>query len=69
MMLVNSIGLIPPLQKIYLIQATTFLLAIALAAMGLQTDIPKLQERAGGRCSLAQERGCSSRLSAWRSSN
>jgi uncharacterized integral membrane protein (TIGR00698 family) len=45
MMLVNSIGLIPPLEKVYLIQATPFLLAIALAAMGLQTDIRKLREK------------------------
>ena len=45
MMLVNSIGLIPPPETVYLVQATTFLLAIALAAMGLQTDIGKLREK------------------------
>ena len=45
MMVVNSFGLIPPLEKVYLVQATTFLLAIALAAMGLQTDISKLREK------------------------
>jgi uncharacterized integral membrane protein (TIGR00698 family) len=45
MMLVNSFGLIPPLEKGYLVQGTTFLLAIALAAMGLQTDIRKLRAK------------------------
>ena len=42
MMLFNSLDLIPPTDKAYLIQATTFLLTVALAAMGLETDIGKL---------------------------
>jgi uncharacterized integral membrane protein (TIGR00698 family) len=45
MMLINSFGLIPPFEKAWLVQATTFLLAIALAAMGLQTDIRKLRAK------------------------
>lgn len=45
MMLFNSLDLIPQSGKAYLIQATTFLLAVALAAMGLQTDIRKLRAK------------------------
>jgi uncharacterized membrane protein YadS len=30
------------LEKIYLVEATTFLLRVALAAMGLETDFRKL---------------------------
>jgi uncharacterized integral membrane protein (TIGR00698 family) len=45
MMLVNSFGLIPPFEKAWLVQGTTFLLAIALAAMGLHTDIRKLRAK------------------------
>jgi uncharacterized integral membrane protein (TIGR00698 family) len=45
MMLVNSLGLIPPADKAYIVQSTTFLLMIALSAMGLQTDIGKLRAK------------------------
>ena len=45
MMLVNSLDVIPPAKKIYLIQATTFLLTVALAAMGFETDFAKLREK------------------------
>jgi uncharacterized integral membrane protein (TIGR00698 family) len=45
MMLFNSLHLIPPAEKAYLTQATTFLLTVALAAMGLQTDVGKLRAR------------------------
>jgi len=42
MVLVNSLDLIPNTGKAYLVQATTFLLSVALAAMGLETDFRKL---------------------------
>jgi uncharacterized integral membrane protein (TIGR00698 family) len=45
MMLFNSLDLIPQLDRTYLVQTTTFLLAIALAAMGLETDIRKLRAK------------------------
>jgi uncharacterized integral membrane protein (TIGR00698 family) len=45
MMLLNSLGLIPPAEKAYLTQATTFLLTVALAAMGLETDIRKVRAK------------------------
>jgi len=45
MMLVNSLDLIPDVEKICLVQATTFLLTVALAAMGLETDFRKLRAK------------------------
>lgn len=45
MMLFNSLDLIPPADKVYLTQATTFPLTVALAAMGLETDIGKLRAK------------------------
>ena len=45
MMLFNSLDLIPQADKAYLVQATTFLLTVALAAMGLETDVRKLRKR------------------------
>src|SRR5271157_2269578 len=45
MMLVNSLDLIPHGEKIYLVQATVFLLTVALAAMGLETDFRKLRAK------------------------
>jgi uncharacterized integral membrane protein (TIGR00698 family) len=42
-MLFSSLDLISPANKIYLVQATTFLLTVALAAMGLATDFRKLR--------------------------
>jgi uncharacterized integral membrane protein (TIGR00698 family) len=45
MMLFNSFDLIPNVDKIYLVQATTFLLTVALAAMGLETDFGKLRAK------------------------
>jgi uncharacterized integral membrane protein (TIGR00698 family) len=45
MMLFNSFDLIPQLEKTWLIQTTTFLLTVALAAMGLETDVGKLRAK------------------------
>jgi uncharacterized membrane protein YadS len=45
MMLFNSLDLIPQIDKAYLVQTTTFLLTVALAAMGLETDIRKLRAK------------------------
>jgi uncharacterized integral membrane protein (TIGR00698 family) len=45
MMLINSLDLIPLVEKAYLVQTTTFLLTIALAAMGLETDFRKLRAK------------------------
>jgi len=45
MMLFNSLDVIPHLEKAWLVQTTTFLLAIALAAMGLETDVGKLRAK------------------------
>jgi uncharacterized integral membrane protein (TIGR00698 family) len=42
---VNSLGVVPPEAKQVLVPATTFLLTIALAAMGLETDFRKLRAR------------------------
>lgn len=39
----NSFDLLPHEQRAMLVQATTFLLSMALAAMGLETDIRKLR--------------------------
>lgn len=39
----NSLDLLPHDQKATLIQGTTFLLSVALAAMGLETDMRKLR--------------------------
>jgi uncharacterized integral membrane protein (TIGR00698 family) len=45
MMLFNSLDLIPHLEKAWFVQTTTFLLAVALAAMGLETDVGKLRAK------------------------
>lgn len=45
MVLVNSLDLIPRTDKAYLAQATSFLLSVALAAMGLETDFRKLRAK------------------------
>jgi uncharacterized integral membrane protein (TIGR00698 family) len=45
MMMCNSFDLIPHVDKTYLVQATTFLLTVALAAMGLETDFGKLRAK------------------------
>jgi uncharacterized integral membrane protein (TIGR00698 family) len=42
---VNSIVTVPPGAKEIIVTATTFLLAMALAAMGLETDIAKLRAK------------------------
>ena len=42
---VNSLGVVPSEAKQLLVPATTFLLTVALAAMGLETDIRKLKAR------------------------
>ena len=42
---VNSLVTIPPEARAWIVAATTFLLSIALAAMGLETDIGKLASR------------------------
>ncbi|TCT05141.1 YeiH family protein [Aquabacter spiritensis] len=45
MIVVNSFGLVPAEAKPALVQTTTFLLALALGAMGLETDIRKLKAK------------------------
>nr|WP_294544874.1 YeiH family protein [uncultured Rhodopila sp.] len=42
---VNSLGVVPAEAKHVLVPATTFLLTVALAAMGLETDIGRLRAR------------------------
>jgi len=42
---VNSLGVVPVEAKQVLVPATAFLLTVALAAMGLETDIGKLRAR------------------------
>ena len=42
---VNSLGVVPLEARHVLVPATTFLLTVALAAMGLETDIRKLKAR------------------------
>lgn len=42
---VNSLVTIPPEARAWIVAVTTFLLSIALAAMGLETDIGKLASR------------------------
>jgi uncharacterized integral membrane protein (TIGR00698 family) len=42
---VNSLGVVPAEAKQLLVPATTFLLTVALGAMGLETDIRKLKAR------------------------
>nr|WP_294510505.1 YeiH family protein [uncultured Rhodopila sp.] len=42
---VNSLGVVPVEAKQVLVPVTTFLLTVALAAMGLETDIRKLRAR------------------------
>jgi len=39
---INSLIIIPAEAKMWIVAVTTFLLTIALAAMGLETDIRKL---------------------------
>lgn len=45
LVLVNSVVTIPPEAKGWIVQATTFLLSLALAAMGLETDVRKLMAK------------------------
>jgi uncharacterized membrane protein YadS len=42
---VNSLVTIPPAEKHWIVLGTTFLLSLALAAMGLETDIRKLRAK------------------------
>ena len=42
---INSLVAIPPDARAWIVAATTFLLSVALAAMGLETDIGKLASR------------------------
>ena len=42
---INSLGIVPPAAKEILVPGTTVLLTMALAAMGLETDIRKLRAR------------------------
>jgi uncharacterized integral membrane protein (TIGR00698 family) len=42
---VNSLVTVPPEARAFIIPATTFLLSVALAAMGLETDIAKLKAK------------------------
>jgi uncharacterized membrane protein YadS len=41
----NSLVVIPPEAKTWIVALTTFLLSVALAAMGLETDIRKLRAK------------------------
>ena len=43
LVIVNSLIVVPPGLKAWLVPGTTFLLSLALAAMGLETDIRKLR--------------------------
>jgi uncharacterized integral membrane protein (TIGR00698 family) len=43
LVVLNSIITVPPSAKAFIVPATTFLLSVALAAMGLETDIRKLK--------------------------
>jgi uncharacterized integral membrane protein (TIGR00698 family) len=45
MMLLNGFDILSPVGKVFITQTTTFLLTIALAAMGLETDLRKLQAK------------------------
>jgi uncharacterized membrane protein YadS len=45
LIVVNSLGVVPMEAKHLLVPATTFLLTVALGAMGLETDIRKLRAR------------------------
>ncbi|HEY8336570.1 MAG TPA: putative sulfate exporter family transporter, partial [Tardiphaga sp.] len=42
---VNSVVSVPPEARMWIVALTTFLLSVALAAMGLETDISKLAAR------------------------
>jgi uncharacterized integral membrane protein (TIGR00698 family) len=44
-MAVNSVFAIPPMPKGVIVMTTTFLLSLALAALGLETDIGKLRAK------------------------
>ena len=41
----NSVIVVPPHLKAMIVVATTFLLSVALAAMGLETDIRKVRAK------------------------
>jgi len=45
MIVVNSLGVIPSEARVPVAQITTFLLAMALGAMGLETDVRKLKAK------------------------
>jgi uncharacterized integral membrane protein (TIGR00698 family) len=45
LVIVNSLITIPPVEKQWIVLGTTFLLTLALAAMGLETDIRKLRAK------------------------
>ncbi|OYX15164.1 MAG: hypothetical protein B7Z15_01515 [Rhizobiales bacterium 32-66-8] len=45
MIVVNSLGVIPSEARVPVAQVTTFLLAMALGAMGLETDVRKLKAK------------------------
>jgi uncharacterized integral membrane protein (TIGR00698 family) len=47
----NSLITLPPADKVWIVAVTTFLLSVALAAMGLETDVRKLTAR-GARPAL-----------------
>ena len=66
---VNSLGVVPVEAKQVLVPATTFLLTVALAAMGLETDIGSCAPADCGRWRSAPHPGCSFPGSASRWSN
>jgi len=45
LVVLNSLVTIPPAAKEFIVPATAFLLSVALAAMGLETDIAKLRRK------------------------
>ena len=45
LVIVNSLVTVPPAAKSWLVPGTTFLLSLALAAMGLETDLRKLRAK------------------------
>jgi len=45
LVLINSVITVPAEPKAWIIQVTTFLLSLSLAAMGLETDIGKLRAK------------------------
>lgn len=65
MVCINSVVAIPMEAKAVTTAATTFLLSLALAGMGLETDLAKLRARGLRPLALRASRPFSSPASAW----